>query len=176
MNKNKYNNAWCQNIAKFGAFAFCTAALLSAGVALASNIQFNELDADIVGDTVVVTGKLTGLGNKDIDITTTLTVVVDATCNPPGNSNKEPFGINKKLEVDQTQEIDAEEFKNGTVDFEFVFDLDFEDQVTCPNKNWTPSAVVVDVVEVSVLVEQRQGNDCAAATCDLSGSCVIEEC
>lgn len=179
MNENKYKIAWGQNIAKFGALATCTAGLLMAGVALASNIHFLALVAAFDGDTVDVTGTLAGLGNKDITITASLFVEVDATCTPPGNSNKLPFGINKKLQVDEDQDIDADKFKNGSVDFSFEFDLDFDNLVKCPNNNWTKT-VEFEVLEVVVTVDQQGGNDDnAEGSCDVqcdSTGCVFEEC
>jgi hypothetical protein len=179
MNKNKYNNAWCQNIAKFGSVGLCTAGLLVAGVALASNIHFNAFDADVVGDTLEVTGTLVGLGNKTIDITATLDVEIQATCTPKGNSNKQPFGINKKLQINEDQSIPASAFENGTVDFEFNFELDFDDDVGCPNGNWNQSTVIEDI-DLTVTIDQRVGNDDdTVGICELScdaGSCVVEEC
>lgn len=177
MHRNKYTIEWRQNIAKVGAFAVCTAGLLAAGVALASNIHFLALSASKVSDTeVLVEGTVAGLGNEDITITAFVEVEVSATCFPPGNSNKPPFGINKKLQADGEKDIPANKIKNGSVAFEIP--IEFENLVTCPNKNWDPESIVGDIVSVQVEVVQQDGGG-DSAFCDLTcgpSSCVIGNC
>jgi hypothetical protein len=168
---SQFNRQPQRTFAKASAIAVCAAALFAAGVAWAANPHFLDVDAEQDGDTVTIDAKVAGLGNEDIVATATLEADVQAICTNPGG--KVVPGINKKLELEEQQVIDADEFdKNGNVNIQFEFDLAgaVEDDL-CPNGNWEQE----NVIELlSVELEVDQGGDVITATCEFDGSDIAD--
>jgi hypothetical protein len=108
------------------------------------------------GTTLSASGKLAGLGNKDITVTITAQGVASTECRNP--SGKVVPGINKKLTTVGTVTILASEFdKNGNV----VFDVTTAEpaaltakEAGCPNNNWTARVTDIDFSSATVTVVQ----------------------
>ena len=143
---------------------------LSATAVLAASLHFvGSPKASLEGgDTLVVTGKVAGLGNQDITVTVEVDGEVVVYCiSPSGNrapgQNKEPFTA-----------VDSQTFvpsaKNGQ--FTFTIDVDLSEAIQdavdaheCPNRNWTKQAgpITLDSAKVTV----QQGGQTITRTIDL---------
>ena len=146
-------------ITRYGLCLSAVAALaLTATTALAASLHFvGSPKASVQGETVVVTGKVAGLGNEDITVTVEVDGEVVVYCISPGGNrapgqNKEPFTA-----------VDSQTFvpsaKNGQFTFRIEVDLeeaiqDAVDAHECPNKNWTKEAGPIDLESATVTVEQ----------------------
>ena len=132
--------------------------VLSAADAMAANLHFvGRPTAAADGETVVVTGKVAGLGNEDITVTVEVDGEVAVFCVSPGGNrapgqNKEPFTA-----------VDFQTFtpsaKNGQ--FTFTIEVDLADAIQaavdaheCPNRNWDKEAGDVTLDSATVTVEQ----------------------
>jgi hypothetical protein len=132
-----------------------------AAVAVAASVHFKPRNPTFTdnGTTLTTTGSLAGLGNGDIVVTVAATgsgSVVGV--NPGGNSvpgqNKVP------VTVTGTQNISADEIKNGTVTFKVTTPVPRDPTGTeagFPNDNWT--ATITDVAFTSVTVTVVQGGE-----------------
>lgn len=129
-----------------------------AAPAVAANVHFIGTPSFTDnGTTLTASGKLAGLGNKDITVTITAQGVASTVCRNP--SGKVVPGINKKLTTTGTVTILARDFdKNGNV----VFSVTSAQprpltarEAGCPNNNWT--ATITDIDFSSATVTVRQG-------------------
>jgi hypothetical protein len=109
------------------------------------------------GTTLTATGKLAGLGNKDISVTITAFGTATTVCRNP--AGKVVPGINKKLTTTGTQTILASSFdKNGNVVFNVTSAVPkplSAKEAGCPNNNWT--ATITDIDFSSATLTVRQG-------------------
>jgi hypothetical protein len=134
------------------------ALVLPATSAIAASLHFvGSPKASVVGDAVVVTGKVAGLGTGDITVTVEVNGEVTVLCvNAGGNvapgQNKEPFSA-----------IDSDTFvpsaKNGQFTFTIAVDLaaavaEAVAQHECPNGNWTKEVDDVSIDSVQVTVQR----------------------
>ena len=132
---------------------------LTATTALAASFHFvGSPKAAVVGDDVVVSGKVAGLGNGDITVTVEVDGSVTILCVSPGGNvapgqNKEPFTA-----VDSRTFVPSA--KNGQ--FTFTIDVNVADAIAeavarheCPNGNWTKEVDDVSFDSVTVTVEQN---------------------
>jgi hypothetical protein len=138
---------------------FVLAALtVTAGKALAASLHFvGSPKAAVVGDAVVVSGKVAGLGNGDITVTVEVEGEVTVLCVSPGGNvapgqNKEPFTA-----VDSRTFVPSA--KNGQ--FTFTIAVDVADAIAeavaqheCANRNWTKEVDDVSFNSVTITVEQ----------------------
>jgi hypothetical protein len=105
----------------------------------------------LVGTTLVVDGKLAGLGNKDIkiDVVAEGTATYDVT-NPAGN---EAPGISKKVGGSNTVTITKVQIeKNGN--YVFSIGVNLNTNVDLPNSQWTATLTSVTFESVSFSVTQ----------------------
>lgn len=133
-------------------FVFAVASLvtLGASVALAENVHFVFGPfSSVAGNSLTCSGKLAGLGNKDI----TITVEADCTANvslynpawnyPPGQ-NKVPFRSLGEITISK------DEIKNGNVEFSLSVSIAappiLPTDLGAPNNNWH---VVVNSITVN---------------------------
>jgi len=144
-------------------------AALSAPQAMAANLHFvGRPTADMEGNTVVISGKVAGLGNENITVTIEIDGEVVVLCiNPGGNEppgqNKEPFTA-----VDSRTFVPSA--KNGQFTFEIPVDVsdaiqDAVDAHECPNPNWEKQAG--DVTFDSATVTVQQGGQTITRTINL---------
>jgi hypothetical protein len=134
-------------------------ALAAAPIALAASVHFKPRNPTFTdnGTTLTATGALAGLGNGDIVVTVEATgsgstVVVNQGGNAAPGQNKVP------VTVTGTQNISADEIKNGTVTFSVTTAEPRQPTGTeagAPNDNWT--ATITDVAFTSVTVTVAQG-------------------
>lgn len=147
-------------IRHISALAFLLAFVLAVPSAMAAKVHFVEeptVTVDLDNYTVDVTGKIAGLGNKDVVITVEVEGTAEIWVYNP--SSKLPPGKNRVPFYDVGETIVRPDAKNGNV----VFDLtvDFSDiiddtlaQTILPNPKWTAEVQNVDVTSVTVTVEQ----------------------
>ena len=142
---------------------------LSAADAMAQNLHFvGRPTASVEGDTVVVRGKVAGLGNEDITVTVEVDGEVVVLCiNPGGN---EPPGQNKEPFTAVESQTVTPSAKNGQFTFQIVVDLAEAIQAAvdaheCPNPNWEKQAGDVTLDSATVTVEQ--GDQSVSRTIDL---------
>lgn len=132
--------------------------VLSAADAMAANLHFvGRPTAAADGETVVVTGKVAGLGNEDITVTVEVDgEVVVFSINPGGNEppgqNKEPFSA-----VESQTFVPSDD--NGHFTFTIVVDLSEAIQAAVdahevPNPNWEKEAGPVTLDSATVTVTQ----------------------
>ena len=134
------------------------AVTLSATNALAGSLHFvGSPKAAVVGDAVVVSGKVAGLGNGDITVTVEVDGEVTVLCVSPGGNvapgqNKEPFTA-----VDSRTFVPSA--KNGQ--FTFTIAVDVADAIAeavaqheCANRNWTKEVDDISFDSATVTVEQ----------------------
>lgn len=134
------------------------AVTLSATNALAGSLHFvGSPKAAVVGDAVVVSGKVAGLGNGDITVTVEVDGEVTVLCVSPGGNvapgqNKEPFTA-----VDSRTFVPSA--KNGQ--FTFTIAVDVADAIAeavaqheCANRNWSKEVDDISFDSATVTVEQ----------------------
>ena len=145
----------------FASLLFILSFFVGLRSSMAANVHFIDpptVSVDLEEFTVEVSGKLAGLGNKDV----TVIVEVNGTAeiwvynpgeNLPPGKNKVPF-----YSVDDA--IFHPDAKNGTVtfaltvDFSGPLDESLEDTIL-PNENWTADLQNIDVTSVKVTVVQN---------------------
>jgi hypothetical protein len=149
-------------VKKAGYVTLCLGVLaavtLSATNALAGSLHFvGSPKAAVVGDAVVVSGKVAGLGNGDITVTVEVDGEVTVLCVSPGGNvapgqNKEPFTA-----VDSRTFVPSA--KNGQ--FTFTIAVDVADAIAeavaqheCANRNWTKEVDDISFDSATVTVEQ----------------------
>ena len=137
--------------------------------ATAANLHFvGRPTATADGDTVVVSGKVAGLGNEDITVTVEVDGEVVVFCiNPGGN---EPPGQNKEPFTAVESQTFTPSAANGQFTFDIVVDLADAIQAAldaheCPNPNWEKEAG--DVTLDSATVTVTQGGRTISRTIDL---------
>ena len=142
---------------------------LSAADARAANLHFvGRPTATTDADTVVVTGKVAGLGNEDITVTVEVDGEVVVLCiNPGGN---EPPGQNKEPFTAVESQTFVPSAANGQFTFQIVVDIAAAVQAAvdaheCPNPNWEKEAG--DVTLDSATVTVTQGRRTISRTIDL---------
>jgi hypothetical protein len=127
----------------------------------AANVHLvGDLTVTDNGTTLTVSGKLAGLGNKDVIITVSASGLARITCiNPGGN---EAPGISKKVDVTATTTIPASEVreKNGNVEFSLSTPSPAPPTPTeagCPNDNWTVRIddVIFTIVTLTVVQNKK---------------------
>src|SRR4051794_879090 len=131
---------------------------------LLSNIHFVEgptVVVDQAAGTVTVTGKIAGVGNQPVQITTTVQGTADISCQNPGQGGAPHFppGQQTSFTLTDTQTFRRDE--NGNVVFSIVVPID-EDAIAdasgaCPNPKWQHE--VSNIVISSVTVTATQGKD-----------------
>ena len=116
------------------ALAFALALLPA--VALAASVHFVEGPTITTTPTSITTsGKLAGLGNKDVTLVQSVDVAV--TCANPGNNSDVP-GQRKSF----SSTISGLHPENGNLVFSITTDIG-DLSGSCPNDQWTPSGTVV---------------------------------
>lgn len=130
-----------------------------ATVAVAESVHFKPRNPTFTdnGTTLTATGALAGLGNGDIVVTLEATgsgstIVFNQGGNPAPGQNKVP------VTVTGTQNISADEIKNGTVTFSVTTAEPRQptwDEAGAPNANWT--AQISDVTFTSATITVVQG-------------------
>ena len=160
-------------LSKISGLTLCLSLLavvaLTAADARAANLHFvGRPTATADGDTVVVSGKVAGLGNEDITVTVEVDGEVVVFCinpgrNDPPGQNKEPFTA-----VESQTFVPSED--NGQFTFTIVVDLAAAIQAAvdaheCPNPNWEKEAGDVTLDSATVTVEQ--GDRSVSRTIDL---------
>jgi hypothetical protein len=133
------------------AVAALALALLVAVPALASNVHFVEGPfVTPTSTSVTTTGKLAGLGNKDVTLQQTIDVAV--TCANPGHNEDVP-GQRQSF----TSTVTGLHPENGNLVFSITTAID-DLSGSCPNPQWTPSGTLVggtlDVYQGGKLVLQ----------------------
>ena len=143
---------------------------LMAAPALASSPHFKHggtprctIDRSGSSATVVCTGSITGLGNADVLITTTVSGFAVYQCQN-GGGNLAP-GQNRVLEGPSTTPtlIPSGEIKNGNLTFTTNPNtLTAASTVSgaaagCPNSNWTGVNPTLTVTSISLVIEQPPG-------------------
>ncbi len=123
-----------------------SAALCSASLAQAGNVQFNKGPICSDGGLVATcSAKLTGLGNGDIDISLAVLsepVAVTTLCkNPKGKASpgQNPAAI---TDVGGDTHIDASKIKNGSLSFSLSTDVPPTptwQEAGCPSSQWSSS-------------------------------------
>ena len=137
--------------------AAAVAALTVTGVALAA-VNFHNVTSVDNGLTLTVSGKLTGLGNTDLTVVLSATGVPTATCTNRGGTQapgQNPATVN----LEGTLNIDADEIKNGTVNFSLTTAAPATPSARdagCPNGNWTVQ--ITDIAFTSFTVQVFQPN------------------
>ena len=160
-------------LSKTSALTLCLSVLavvaLTAPEAKAANLHFvGRPTATVDADTVVVSGKVAGLGNEDITVTIEVDGEVVVFCiNPGGN---EPPGQNKEPFTAVESQTFVPSAKNGQFTFQIVVDLAEAIQAAvdaheCPNPNWEKEAG--DVTLDSATVTVTQGNQTVTRTINL---------
>jgi len=141
------------------AAAFCVAAFGAAAPASAGSLHFvGPVTTQVVGNEVVITGKIAGLGNGDI----TYEVEVDAELtiylvNPGAKGNKPPGQNKEPLNFVGAGVLDGSE-KNGQ--FTFTIRIDLTDAVneavaaTEVKQNWFAEAGALVVNDVGLTITQ----------------------
>jgi hypothetical protein len=119
--------------------------------ALASNVHFVEGPVVTANSTSVTTsGKLAGLGNKDVTLVQSIDVAV--TCANPGHNEDVP-GQRQSF----TSTVSGLHPENGNLVFSITTDIG-DLSGSCPNPQWTPSGTLVsgtlDVYQGGKLVLQ----------------------
>jgi hypothetical protein len=131
---------------------------------LLANIHFVEgptVDVDQAAGTVTVSGKIAGVGNQPVRITTTVEGTADISCQNPGGGGSPHFppGQQTSFTISDTQTFRRDE--NGNVVFSITVPVDEEAILdaanACPNPKWV--ADVSNVVISSVTVTATQGKD-----------------
>jgi hypothetical protein len=112
-------------------------ALLVAAPVLAANVHFVEGPVVTATSTSVTTsGKLAGLGNKDVTLVQTIDVAV--TCANPGHNEDVP-GQRQSF----TSTVTGLHPENGNLNFSITTTIG-DLSGSCPNPQWTPSGTLVD--------------------------------
>jgi hypothetical protein len=148
-------------VAAVAMFLFGNTSTASAG-----NMHFiGPVSAQVVGDEVVITGKIAGLGNGDItyqvDVDCELTIFL---VNPGAKGNKPPGQNKEPLHAADAGLLDGSE-KNGQ--FTFVIRVDLSKLVdeavaaTEVKQNWFAEAGPLAVNDISLTI--TQGNDVLTA-------------
>src|SRR5688500_17179070 len=146
-------------VAAIVAAAFCVAAFGAAAPASAGSLHFiGPVTAQVVGDEVVITGKIAGLGNGDIvyevEVDAELTIFL---VNPGAKGNKPPGQNKEPLHAADTGLLDGSE-KNGQFTFTIRVDLSqaVADAVaaTQVKQNWFAEAGPLVVKDINLTITQ----------------------
>jgi hypothetical protein len=140
----------------------------TASVEQGANVHLvTQLQCEDQGLFLEATGKLAGLGNKDVTITLTATALIESTCTNPSGRQQPPGQNPAPVTVSGTETIPKEEIMNGNV----VFDVTTTPLVSpipgapgCPNPRWTQTITDVTFTNATLTVKQG-GQTVLTATC-----------
>jgi hypothetical protein len=137
--------------------------VLGTATAQASSVHFKpkgQPEFEDLGLTLQATGVLAGLGNVDLVVSVTAVGQPIATCTNPSGANQPPGQNPAEVELGGSQEISADEIKNGSVKFAVTTGAPvtpIPGAPDCPNRKWTETIVDVVFSSATITIEQPAG-------------------